>query len=285
MNERERAAEGTALTGKLTNVLNSRTLEASHPRLAQLLEKGMSVLDVGCGTGAITRGIAQTAGPQGRVVGVDNSASLIEQARRTHEDVPGLRFDVGDAGQLTYDGEFDVVTAARLLVWLADPAAAIRGMKAAARTGGRIVVADYNHEKIRWNPQPPASMLRFYSAYLAWRQDAGLDNAIADRLPELFREAGLDDVQVTPTHEIAKRGDPDFARRMAIWADTAASRGPQMARDGFIAKEAYELAEREYRHWIENGAEAMEMYMLTVEGVKLTESCHHSSADSITLGE
>lgn len=271
MNDEQRAAEGMALTGKLTGVLNSRTLEASHPRLARLLEKGMAVLDVGCGTGAITRGIASVVGPQGRVVGIDSSAALIEEARRTSLDVPGLQFEVGKAEGLGFDEDFDVATAARLLVWLTHPAAAVRSMKAAVRAGGRIVIADYNHEKIGWSPQPPASMLRFYSAYLAWRKASGLDNAIADRLAVLLREAGLTDIQVTPTHEIVKRGDPNYARRMAIWADTAASRGPQMARDGFISKEEHEAAEREYRQWIASDAGTMEMYMLTVEGVRLPQ--------------
>lgn len=265
---REPATASMELSGKLLQTLNARSLERSHPRLARMLTEGMTVLDVGCGTGAITRGIAEAVGPRGYVVGVDYSEALIAEARRAHASVNGLHFEVADAAMLPYDGEFDVATASRLLVWLPDPAAALASMKAAVRTGGRVAAADYNHEKIRWHAQPPAAMLRFYDAYLAWRAAAGLDNAIADRLPALFREAGFADIQVTPAHETVRRGDPDFARRMAIWADTAASRGPQMARDGFIETEAYERAEREYRHWIETKAEGMEMYMLTVEGVR-----------------
>jgi SAM-dependent methyltransferase len=266
------ARQRAELSGKLTGVLDSRSLTRSHKRLAELLAEGMSVLDVGCGTGAITRGIAEAVGPGGRVVGIDSSPALIEKARSAHDGVPGLTFETGDIYQLAYDGEFDIVTCARVLIWLSEPLQALQRMVAASKPGGgSVVVADYNHEKIVWQPQPPASMLAFYDAYLKWRSDAGMDNAIADRLPELFRQCGLSDVAVTSQHEATRRGDPEFETRIGIWADTASSRGVQMARDRYIAEEAYRLVESEYREWCVREAGAMEMYMLAVEGVRRGE--------------
>src|SRR5262249_56874446 len=79
-------------------------------------------------------------------------------------------------------GEFDIIAAAGVLQWLADPEAALSGMMKGLRRGGRIVVLDYNHQKASWTPEPPASMRRFVEAFLRWRAAAGLDNAIADRL-------------------------------------------------------------------------------------------------------
>ena len=64
------------LSGKLTNVLDSRTLTNSHKRLEEIITEGMAILDVGCGTGAITRGIAEAVGPNGRVVGIDSKSNL-----------------------------------------------------------------------------------------------------------------------------------------------------------------------------------------------------------------
>lgn len=66
------------LSGRATNVLESRTLMSSHRRLAELLTEGLTVLDVGCGTGSITRGIAEMVGPKGRIVGVDSNPDLID---------------------------------------------------------------------------------------------------------------------------------------------------------------------------------------------------------------
>jgi SAM-dependent methyltransferase len=250
-------------------ILDTRTLANAHRRLAQLLRPGLSVLDVGCGTGTITRGIAQSQGSHVvRVVGADVNAGFIEDARRRHRGVPGLAFEVADVYGLPWSAEFDIVTAARVLQWLARPADALRAMAAATKPGGRVVVLDYNHEKIAWTPEPPESMRRFYTAFLAWRADAGMDNAIADHLPALFRAAGLGDVHVSEQHETARRGDADFETRAGIWADVVATRGHQMVADGVIDEATRARAEVEYRGWVAGRAVTLTMYLLAVEGVR-----------------
>ncbi len=52
-------------------VLDRRSLMGSHRQLAALLRPGMSVLDVGCGTGAIIADVADAVGSQGLAVGAD----------------------------------------------------------------------------------------------------------------------------------------------------------------------------------------------------------------------
>ena len=65
-------------------ILDRRTLQRDHRLLAALLRPGMAVLDVGCGTGAITAGIANAVGDSGYVVGVDRDGALLELARAAH---------------------------------------------------------------------------------------------------------------------------------------------------------------------------------------------------------
>src|SRR4051794_30712082 len=101
-------------------VLNRRTLERDHAVLAGLLRPGMAVLDVGCGTGAITAGIARAVEPGGRVVGVDRDAALLDVARREHASLHNLSWENLDAVELSYDACFDIATAARALQWMAD---------------------------------------------------------------------------------------------------------------------------------------------------------------------
>jgi SAM-dependent methyltransferase len=249
-----------------TAVLDARTLDTAHRRLAALLRPGMRVLDVGCGTGAITRGVAERVAPGGRVVGADRSPELLRRARRTHAGISGLAFVVADAHALPFRAAFDVVTGARVLQWLARPGDALRAMAGATRPGGRVVVLEYNHEKIVWTPEPPASVRCFYDAFLAWRREAGMDNALADRLPALFRATGLVDVAVSAQHEVAERGDP----WLALWADVAASRGRQMVDDGAITEDARARAEADCRAWARDAAERQVMYLLAVEGVRPT---------------
>src|ERR1700723_402575 len=99
--------------------LDVRSLADAHRRLAELLRPGMSVLDVGCGTGAITAGIAQAVQPGGSVVGIDVSAALIGRAQTRSEHQENLSFELADAASLVRERRrFDVVTAARMLQWL-----------------------------------------------------------------------------------------------------------------------------------------------------------------------
>src|SRR5215467_3542294 len=106
-------------------ILGRRTLQRDHRGLAELVHPGLSVLDVGCGTGAITAGAAKAVGPHGYVVGIDRDEVLLEVARTEHAKVPNLRFEYGDVTTLTFCAQFDVVSAARTLQWIAEPALAI----------------------------------------------------------------------------------------------------------------------------------------------------------------
>jgi 2-polyprenyl-3-methyl-5-hydroxy-6-metoxy-1,4-benzoquinol methylase len=249
-------------------ILNARSLKASNRRLAEMLRSGLTVLDVGCGTGAITRGIAEAVVPNGRVVGIDANTRLIGEARRTHGDVPGLSFEVCDLYRLAYHDRFDVVTAARVLQWLANPLEALRKMAAAVKPGGMVLVLDFNHEKICWQPSPPPSMQTFYSVFLRWRADAGMDNAIADHLAAMFTTVGLAGIVETPQHEASRRGDPGFESHLGIWGEVAASRGHQMVADGMLTETERAAAEADYRVWIRDSAESQILYLITVEGVR-----------------
>src|SRR5687767_13562851 len=74
-------------------VLDRRSLENDYKSLFSILKEGMRVLDVGCGSGAITKGIAKHVGSIGRVIGVDSSKDLIEQARVSHKHLTNLSFE------------------------------------------------------------------------------------------------------------------------------------------------------------------------------------------------
>ena len=92
---------------------------------------------------------------------------------------------------------------------------------------------------------------------------------ITDHLPAMFQEAGIEQISITPHHEVSDRTMPNFQTRIGIWADTASSRGVQMERDGYITENDYLTAEKEYREWIIQDANSLTMYMLAVEGVRV----------------
>jgi hypothetical protein len=85
-----------------------------------------------------------------------------------------------------------------------------------------VLVLDYNHEKVVFEPPPPLAAARFYDAFLTWRSDAGMSNMIADCLDAWLREAGLDSVAVTLQQEVTRRGDEDFPEQILLWAKDSA---------------------------------------------------------------
>jgi SAM-dependent methyltransferase len=117
-------------------------LEGVQTRLlaAAALAPGERVLDVACGTGLVTRAAARAVAPRGTAVGVDLSGRMIDIA--VGEGVANATFARMDAEDLHLpDGEFDVVLCALGLMYVPDPARALREMRRVLRPGGRIALA------------------------------------------------------------------------------------------------------------------------------------------------
>lgn len=235
-------------------ILHRRTLQRDHRILSEVLRPGMSVLDVGCGTGAITAGIARAV-VSGRVVGLDRDPDNLAVAREHSADLSNLTYELGDAlsffseGRLPFQAAFDIVTAARTLQWISEPGLALANMKQATKPGGRVVVLDYNLADNLWEPGLPAEFARFYAAFLDWRASNQWDNHMADHLTDLFRAAGLAEVRVHISDEIAERGDPDFAETAGIWTYVTSTLGPRIAAAGFVTENECVDAERAYLDW------------------------------------
>lgn len=259
------ANERAKMPAAYNPVLGRRTVENSNRNLLKYLRPGIRVLDVGCGSGAITRSIAEKVGLTGWVLGIDPNKGLIEQARQNSENQTGLAFEQDDVYTFTTSEQFDVVTCARTLQWLAQPKEALTNLKRFVKPGGYLAVLDFNHEKLAWTPEPPKAMRLFYDAFLQWRQDAGFDNAIADHLHELMLQVGFMNVQVELQLELSLKSDPDFAVTSRLWSEVAALRGPQLVKAGYLTEEQRLQAIVDYDNWIANEGESMTVYLLAVE--------------------
>lgn len=108
------------------------------------LKPGDKVLDVACGTGLVSLQAARAVGPQGRVVGVDLSGQMVEAATRRAAgcmlaNVDFARMD-GEALVMPDQG-FDAALCALGLMYMPEPAQALREMRRVLRPGGRLSLA------------------------------------------------------------------------------------------------------------------------------------------------
>ncbi|MDI7743772.1 methyltransferase domain-containing protein [Lysinibacillus fusiformis] len=92
-----------------------------------------TILDLGCGTGDLANAIK---GFGSRVIGVDKSANMIEQAKKKYGDIS---FEVRDAAALGFVEEFDAVFSNATLHWVQPPEKALRSIYQVLKQGGRFV--------------------------------------------------------------------------------------------------------------------------------------------------
>jgi ubiquinone/menaquinone biosynthesis C-methylase UbiE len=158
---------------------------------------GQRVLDVGCGSGAVTRAIARRVGDRGVAVGLDPSPALLEVARELAREAGlGDRIELyeGSALRLPFpDRSFDAVLCATVLSHVPGGEAAIPELVRVLRPGGRLGVFDMDTDMTTFTHPDRALTRRIVAA----ASDAtAVDGWLARRMPSLFEQAGLVDIRV-----------------------------------------------------------------------------------------
>lgn len=254
-------------TSSSTKIFDDRTLAVDYRHLSSILKPGMRILDVGCGTGSITRDIANVVGPTGTVTGIDNTEKFIASGKENFSDIKNMELIAADLFQYQPAAPFDLIVSARTMQWLNNVPDALLKMKSMLKAGGMLSILDYNHKKIQWTPEPPAIMKKFYDAFLRWRENAGMNNQIADDMSQLFTDAGFKNIDVINSDETYTTKEENFVFRAGIWSKVAAIK--QIADEGFISEEERLQTIEEYDRWVVEKAEAMTMKLNEIRGIKM----------------
>ena len=172
------------------------------------LGPGGAAIDVGCGVLGVVHLLAERVGPDGRVVGLEREARMVESARSLAEQ-HGLAVEFIEADATATglpEGAFDLVHARTLLLNVQNPREIVAEMVRIARPGG--VVAVQEPDASAWNcdpPHPAFDILR--DAILDTYRRTGKDFSIGRRSARLLREAGVHDVQVRATARVTRAGE------------------------------------------------------------------------------
>jgi len=148
------------------------------------------ILEVGCGTGAVSASVAREL-PSAKVSGVDLNIRRLEFAR-SHD--PASAYAAGDGKQLPFPARaFDLVLCHFLLLWIPSPILALREMARVVRPGGWVIALAEPDHSARIDYPPPLEELG--AAQTAALERQGADPALGRRLAELFAAAGLSVVE------------------------------------------------------------------------------------------
>jgi SAM-dependent methyltransferase len=203
----------------------SRLLDPMHRRHIDRLGigPGARTLEVGCGNGSMSAWLAQRIAPGGRAVAVDIDLSLASA------DTPGLEFRQADilAGPVE-PGSFDLVTARAVLHHVGDAEAAVANLLASVRPGGAVLLIEPDFLPV--SVAEPPEVRAFWTGWLAWAHEQGIDYFIGRRLPAMLSTLGLEHVEATAETALY-RGRSLWAQ---YWRQTVIELRPRLTASGHL---------------------------------------------------
>jgi ubiquinone/menaquinone biosynthesis C-methylase UbiE len=249
------------------------TVLLNEPCLKELsLNGGERILDVGSGLGQFTRAMAKQAGT--KVIGIERSKEQIEeavrQARLDHEE-DRVEFRQGDAHELPLReeewGTFDVVHTRFLLEHVPDPINVVKQMVRAAKKGGRIILADDDHDIFRVYPELPG-FTELWNVYMQTYTKVGNDPLVGRKLVSLLHEAGARPVRNTWIFFGDCSGNKRFNLFVSNLVGVIAGAKEQMLRHKLFDEKRFDQILSSFQIWKQRPDAALWYAVAWAEGVR-----------------
>jgi len=172
------------------------------------LQRGMRLLDCGCGSGTITIDLANLISP-GQVFGIDLELAQLRSAQDgARQQQVSASFGVASVYALPFsDGCFDAVFAHALFEHLCEPVSALREMKRVLRSSGLVGIR--SPDWAGWLVYPPSLLIEQAFHWFKQMQIANGGNPHVGRaLKVLLRESGFSNISMSASYELMD--DPAF---------------------------------------------------------------------------
>lgn len=201
------------------------------------LKKSMRCMDVGCGSGSVSRLMAKMVGKKGRVVGMDmddkylqycRSVSTQSKMKFVHDNICESRLDSKEA--------FDIVYSRFMFQHLKDAKEAVRSMKRLAKRGGVVMIQELDHAPGSWLSYPENEVFNaLREVYVTLIEKAGGDPLAGRKLYKLLMDESFDATIECYSPCILMRNEP----YSSLGWQLAASLKPRILNYGLQTEQEY----------------------------------------------
>ena len=156
--------------------------------------KGMRCIDVCCGSGSVTRAMAEIVGKGGHVTGLDSDKKYIDYCK-TVSKLDNVDFVIDDISKsaMLEEGTFDIVFSRFMFVHLRDKSGAVRAMKKLLKKGGTMIIQELDHSPGSWLCHPTdRNVEALRKAFVALLKKSGGDPLAGRKLYRLLVQESLD---------------------------------------------------------------------------------------------
>jgi len=228
------------------------------------------IIDFGSGLGQFTRAMARAV-PRGSVVGIERNDEQLALAKRlASDDGEASLVELRQGDVLTTDvewGTYDVAHTRFVLEHVPDPLRVVKTMVRAVKAGGRVVLADDDHDVLRLWPEPPG-FAELWRAYMRTYDRIGNDPYVGRRLVQLLHEAGAQPVRNTWIFFGGCAGMEIFPTLAANMRGVVQSAREAILSMALFEEHAFDVVMRQAEEWSKRPDASIWFSMPWAEGVR-----------------